>query len=159
METFAALRALCEGNSPVTGEFPSQRPVTQSFDVFFDLRLNKSLALSCFASQKKLFNLLFNASKWMKSLYKMNFPHYGVVVLLDAPYGAISVALKSQLKPSRTWILYGKMWCSVCLQCTSLSDMLIRKGNLISQEPWQWCPLRNCTPLVPGIYSHDFKDL
>ena len=31
---------LC-GNSPVTGEFPTQRPVTRSFDVFFDLRLNK----------------------------------------------------------------------------------------------------------------------
>ena len=31
---------LC-GNSPVTDEFPSQRPVTRSFDVFFDLRLNK----------------------------------------------------------------------------------------------------------------------
>ena len=31
---------LC-GNSPVTGEFPAQRPVTRSFDVFFDLRLNK----------------------------------------------------------------------------------------------------------------------
>ena len=29
------------GVSPVTGEFPSQRPVTRSFDVFFDLRLNK----------------------------------------------------------------------------------------------------------------------
>ena len=28
---------LCEGNSPVTGEFPSQRPVTRSFGVFFDL--------------------------------------------------------------------------------------------------------------------------
>ena len=27
----------------VTGEFPSQRPVTQSFDVFIDLRLNKRL--------------------------------------------------------------------------------------------------------------------
>ena len=26
---------------PVTGEFPSQRPVTRSFAVFFDLRLNK----------------------------------------------------------------------------------------------------------------------
>ena len=25
----------------VTGEFPAQRPVTRSFDVFFDLRLNK----------------------------------------------------------------------------------------------------------------------
>ena len=30
------------GNSPVTGEFPSQRPVTRSFDVFFDLRLKKN---------------------------------------------------------------------------------------------------------------------
>ena len=30
-------------NSPVTGEFPSQRPMTRSFDVLFDLRLNKRL--------------------------------------------------------------------------------------------------------------------
>ena len=42
---------LCAGNSPVTagnspviGEFPSHRPVTRSFDVFFDLRLNKRLS-------------------------------------------------------------------------------------------------------------------
>ena len=41
METFSASLAICAGNSPVTGEFPSQRPVTQSFDVFFDLRPNK----------------------------------------------------------------------------------------------------------------------
>ena len=40
METFSALLAICAGNSPVTGEFPPQRPVTRSFDVFFDLRLN-----------------------------------------------------------------------------------------------------------------------
>ena len=43
METFPALLAICAGNSPVPGEFPTQRPVTQSFDVFFDLRLNKRL--------------------------------------------------------------------------------------------------------------------
>ena len=41
IETFSALLALCEGNPPVTGGFPSQRPATRSFDVFFDLRLNK----------------------------------------------------------------------------------------------------------------------
>ena len=35
---------LCEGNSPVTGEFPSQRPVMRSFGVFFDLRLNERLS-------------------------------------------------------------------------------------------------------------------
>ena len=33
MGIFFALLALCAGNSPVTGEFPSQRPVAQSFDV------------------------------------------------------------------------------------------------------------------------------
>ena len=44
MVTISALLALCAGNSPVTGEFPSQRPVTRSFDVFFDLRLNKRLS-------------------------------------------------------------------------------------------------------------------
>ena len=41
MGTFSALLALCAGNSPVTSEFPTQRPVTWNFDVFFDLRLNK----------------------------------------------------------------------------------------------------------------------
>ena len=39
----SALLSLCEGNPPVTGAFPSQRPVTRSFNVFFDLRLNKRL--------------------------------------------------------------------------------------------------------------------
>ena len=44
METFSALLAICVGNSPVPGEFPTQRQVTRSFDVFFDLRLNKRLS-------------------------------------------------------------------------------------------------------------------
>ena len=44
METFSALLAICAGNSPVTGEFPTQRPVTQSFDVYFDLRPNERLS-------------------------------------------------------------------------------------------------------------------
>ena len=44
METFSALLAICAGNSPVTGGFAAQRPVARSFDVFFDLRLNKRLS-------------------------------------------------------------------------------------------------------------------
>ena len=43
METFSVLLAICVGNSPVTGEFPSQWPVTRS-EVFFDLCLNKRLS-------------------------------------------------------------------------------------------------------------------
>ena len=44
METFSALLAICVGNSPVTGEFPTQRPVTRRFDLFFDLGLNERLS-------------------------------------------------------------------------------------------------------------------
>ena len=39
-ENIFGLLALCVGSSPVTGEIPSQRPVTRSFDVSFDLRPN-----------------------------------------------------------------------------------------------------------------------
>ena len=39
MATFSALLAICA----VPGEFPAQSPVTRSFDIFFDLRLNKWL--------------------------------------------------------------------------------------------------------------------
>ena len=44
MEAFSALLAICAGNSPVPGEFPTQRPVTWSFDVYFDLCPNKRLS-------------------------------------------------------------------------------------------------------------------
>ena len=45
-ENISASLALCSGNSPVNGEFPSQRPVTWSFDIFFDVGLNKWLSKS-----------------------------------------------------------------------------------------------------------------
>ena len=41
METYSLL---LWRKPPVSGEFPSQRLVTRSFDVFFDLRLNKRLS-------------------------------------------------------------------------------------------------------------------
>ena len=43
IETFSVLLAICAGNSSVTDEFPTQRPGTRGFDVFFDLRLNERL--------------------------------------------------------------------------------------------------------------------
>ena len=44
MEAFSALLAIRAGNSPVPGEFSTQRPMTRSFDVFLDLNLNKRLS-------------------------------------------------------------------------------------------------------------------
>ena len=63
METFSALLALCVGNSPLTGEFPLQRPVTRSFDVF--LRLKKRLSKQCEAGD-----------------LRRNRAHYDVIVML-----------------------------------------------------------------------------
>ena len=44
METFSTLLSISGGNLPVTSEFPAQRPVRRSVDVFIDLRLNKRLS-------------------------------------------------------------------------------------------------------------------
>ena len=44
LKTFSVVLALFKRYSPVTGEFPSHRPVTWSFDISFDLRLNKRLS-------------------------------------------------------------------------------------------------------------------
>ena len=49
----------------VTGEFPSQRPVTRSFDVLFDLRLNKRLNKQ-------------SRRRW----FEKPSPHYDVTVML-----------------------------------------------------------------------------
>ena len=47
---------LC-GEFTAHGEFPTQRPVTRSFDVFFELRLNKRLS-------KQLWGWWFETSSW-----------------------------------------------------------------------------------------------
>ena len=42
-ETFSSLLTICAGISPVTGDFPAQRPIRRSFGVFFDLHPNNRL--------------------------------------------------------------------------------------------------------------------
>ena len=77
METFSALLALCARNSPVTGAFPSQRPVTRSVDVFFDLRLNKRLSEQLrrwrFGMQSRSLWHYNGVHKWSQSLYNPSY--------------------------------------------------------------------------------------
>ena len=72
METFPALLAICAGNSPVTGEFPAQRPVTRSFDVFFDPCLNNSWVNNCEAGD-----------------LRRRRTHYNVIVMLLTHWGRV----------------------------------------------------------------------
>ena len=63
----SALLALCAGNSPVTGEFPSQRPVRRRFDIVFDLRPNKDWKIN----NREAGDL------------RRHRAHYGVIVILQ----------------------------------------------------------------------------
>ena len=65
IETFSALLAICAGNSSVSGEFPTQRPVTLSFDVYFDLRPNKRLS----------------KQSWGWLFFRRYHSHYDVIVM------------------------------------------------------------------------------
>ena len=80
IETVSALLALCAGNSPVTGEFPSQRPVTRSFDVFFDQCLNKRLSKQSWGwwFETPLYPLWCNCND--NTLLPMNFEQNWLVI-------------------------------------------------------------------------------
>ena len=75
METFSVLLAICAGNSPVPGEFPTQRPVTRSFDVFLDLRLNKRLSKQSWGW-------------WFESLSRPLWLHRNVMIIQDQKHKA-----------------------------------------------------------------------
>ena len=70
-ETFSVLLALCAGNSLVTSEFPSQRQVAWSFDVFLDLHLNKRLS-------KQLWGWWFETS--LQSLWHHCYDSHGSIL-------------------------------------------------------------------------------
>ena len=64
METFSALLPFCVGNTSVTGGFPSQRPVMQSFDVFFDLLMKQQMS-----------------KQWRRRWLRRHCAHYDVIVM------------------------------------------------------------------------------
>ena len=83
METFCTLLAICAGNSPVPGEFPTQKPVTRSFVVFFDLCRNKGLSKQ-------------SGGWWFETLSRPLWRHCNVIasVDLDTEGAVASVAMQ-----------------------------------------------------------------
>ena len=64
METFSTLLAICAGNSPVPGEFPIQRPVTRSFDVYFDLGRKNGWVNNREAGDLRRYRPIVTSSLW-----------------------------------------------------------------------------------------------
>ena len=78
---FRVTGPLC-GEFTGPGEFPSQRPVMRSFDVFFDLRLNERLS-------KQPWGWWFETPSW-SLLRQCNVMHILQHKGEDAPYGLCS---------------------------------------------------------------------
>ena len=96
METFSALLAIFAGNSPVPGELSAQRPVTRSFVIFFDLRLNKRLSKQSWGW-------------WFETLSRPLWCHCNDFCLL-------SHAMRQTVDLSVIWKATTFMWrhCNVC---------------------------------------------
>ena len=77
METLSVLLAICAGNSLVTGEFPSQRPVTWSFDVFFDLGLNKNSRKIIAATGEENFDRLVQVCSISSGDFLLRYFYFG----------------------------------------------------------------------------------
>ena len=95
---FSALLALCAGNSPVPGEFPAQRPVTRSFDVFFDLRLNKRLSKQ--------------SRGWCLRRHRV---HYDVIVMLQVDCDYQSPELEIETRNQYLWIVQNYVRSYMCM--------------------------------------------
>ena len=69
----SALLALCAGNSSVIGEFPSQRPVTRSFGVFFDLCLDKGWVNNREAGDLRRYRANYDVTVMLCAVYKTSY--------------------------------------------------------------------------------------
>ena len=98
-----------------TGEFPSQRPVTRSFDVFFDLRLNKRLSKQSWGwwfetpspSLWRHCNVDWSSLlKWWK-MASVNFDSLFARLLIK-----IDIGCKLQsIRPWNRKVLFPRKWC------------------------------------------------
>ena len=141
METFSALLAICAGNSPVTGEFHTQRPMTRNFDIFFDLRLNKRLS-------KQSWGWWFETPSH----------HYDVTYITHYQTPFLFEIVNPNVNPniSHVWWLFG-VRCSIieCLiSLPSLTDECFRYLMYTS-----WCICNYTQPRNVSVFRPSLKIL
>ena len=115
---------LCVGNSLVTGEFPSQRPMIQSLDVFFDLHLNKWLSKP---SNRRWFNVAL-CSLWSHWMCWLIVVYRGIYasknwVIIGSGCGLWPVPCQAITRPNADLLLLGlmgtnrKIWIKILAFC------------------------------------------
>ena len=130
METFSALLALCAGNSPITGEFLAQRPVTWSFGVYFDLFLNKWLSKQSwgwwFETPSRP---LWRHCNELKTSSPISGENYGITVSLwdKCRNGTLNAGSVVKLKQCVTFLL---QWFSGDPEVVTSSQTEWREGHM-----------------------------
>ena len=132
METFSALLAICAGNSPVSGEFPAQRPVTQTFDVFYGLCPIKGLSKQwwgwwfgtpsrpfwrhCIVKIPILYNLAASKVYYIPQTSHKRTPHMGYQIICQSK-GTKSLVWVNFIHDITFWfsILWHVYFVSFCL--------------------------------------------
>ena len=135
MEAFSALTAFCAGNTPVTGELPTQRPMTRSFDVFLDLRLKQQLSKQW---RRRLFETPFR-SLWLQCHGVDRVSHYIHLYWNDATWAnQITVALwfiqflVPRLGPCLDVIAIRFSFCLKCGFCTYAKQIITAPGSVLT---------------------------
>ena len=171
METFSALLPICAGNSSVPGEFPAERPVTQSFDALFDLCLCKQLSKQWWGWWFETLSLPlwrhcnapFYYQIWNEVMAWISKYNYKWVILTRLNHGAPTGARNSSLGhpnmaqaslgknfpkviPSLLHVFNGWYLQRLVIWCVSLS----RPHNI-------WCKRRHITRRRGDISSRDAR--
>ena len=145
METFSALLAICAGNSPVTGEFPAQRPVTRSFAVFFDLRLNKRLS-------KQWWGLGFETPSrpsWRRCNVWNPFQQRGTVYeIYDWPIFKWVIVIWLKDTAPKLYISNSHLLTQIDLYLDAFS--VLEWSWFLCSYQWWWChAIKTCTYSMP----------
>ena len=115
MKTFSVSLAFCVGNSPVTGEFPSQRPVMWSFDISFDLCINKWLSKN-------------SRRRWFEMPLHELWCHCNGKLLAEVKTYVVCC----------TYIV-----CCTCIMCCTLIILVNFLESTHNKHPWLTCWIKN----------------
>ena len=138
METFSALLAFCAGNSPVTGEFPAQRPATLSFDVFFICAW-----INGWVNNREAGDLRRHRAHYdVTVMYKLHSHDAVLSVTLTCPPLSSDHCQQCLVRPDSNLIRLIDRWLrnlAPCLTTTYLSDTQIMLGYRVlpRKSPWK----------------------
>ena len=131
----SALLTLCAGNSPVTGEFPAQMPVTRGFDIFFAVlwRHCNGLRIMCMNDG--------NFPQWIRCLYPPQ----------SIPYGH---GISSHGTELFIWnVPVGAQWKNI--DCTWVSRVINEHGGICMINGLQWFIMAITLPPSAVQRTHD----